>query len=241
PKYHHLMKKLALHVAVLSLLTLSVHAAVGVAYVGNSTVGYFKSSANTELSLGGVAVGVFTNTLASGPSASFWTGISGQSGASAWSSILAQGFQDVRSMSPTGNPSDWLFPTNLAGTASGINITTLPANSRLYVIGFDNGSFSTATPSSSWSGAVEWGVVSAFGHVTSTENFLSPADLGTKSLNFGSAYNLVSGDVVVGSLAPGYGSTTRNVLLVPEPSTYALLAISGIGFAGYVIRRRRRA
>lgn len=28
---------------------------------------------------------------------------------------------------------------------------------------------------------------------------------------------------------------------VPEPSTYALLAMSGIGVAGYVIRRRRRA
>lgn len=28
--------------------------------------------------------------------------------------------------------------------------------------------------------------------------------------------------------------------VVPEPSTYALLAISGIGFAGYVMRRRRR-
>ncbi|MBU3666564.1 MAG: PEP-CTERM sorting domain-containing protein [Chthoniobacterales bacterium] len=34
------------------------------------------------------------------------------------------------------------------------------------------------------------------------------------------------------------GSLELNV--VPEPSTYALLALSGIGFAGYVVRRRRR-
>jgi hypothetical protein len=27
---------------------------------------------------------------------------------------------------------------------------------------------------------------------------------------------------------------------IPEPSTYAMLAMAGIGFAGYVIRRRRR-
>jgi hypothetical protein len=34
------------------------------------------------------------------------------------------------------------------------------------------------------------------------------------------------------------GSLDLNV--VPEPSTYAMLTMAGIGFAGYVIRRRRR-
>jgi hypothetical protein len=34
------------------------------------------------------------------------------------------------------------------------------------------------------------------------------------------------------------GSLQVNV--VPEPSTYAMLALAGAGFAGYVIRRRRR-
>jgi opacity protein-like surface antigen len=32
----------------------------------------------------------------------------------------------------------------------------------------------------------------------------------------------------------------NNLEVVPEPSTYALLALSGIAFGGYVIRRRRR-
>ena len=32
----------------------------------------------------------------------------------------------------------------------------------------------------------------------------------------------------------------NNLQVVPEPSTYALLALSAAGFGGYVIRRRRR-
>jgi len=36
------------------------------------------------------------------------------------------------------------------------------------------------------------------------------------------------------------GSDWASVTPVPEPSTYAMLALAGAGFAGYVIRRRRR-
>jgi len=31
-----------------------------------------------------------------------------------------------------------------------------------------------------------------------------------------------------------------NMEIVPEPSTYALLALSAVGLGGYVLRRRRR-
>jgi len=37
-----------------------------------------------------------------------------------------------------------------------------------------------------------------------------------------------------------YGLRGLEATVVPEPSTYALLALAGAGFAGYVIRRRRR-
>jgi hypothetical protein len=55
-----------------------------------------------------------------------------------------------------------------------------------------------------------------------------------------------------GSVAAGTSFTTLaqsgsnyafrgvDINAVPEPSTYAMLALAGAGFAGYVIRRRRR-
>jgi|688.fasta_scaffold96569_5 hypothetical protein len=36
-------------------------------------------------------------------------------------------------------------------------------------------------------------------------------------------------------------STVSNIAVVPEPSTYALLALSGLALGGYAMRRRRRA
>ncbi len=41
--------------------------------------------------------------------------------------------------------------------------------------------------------------------------------------------------------ASGSNVTLQSVAAVPEPSTYALLAMSGFALGGYVMRRRRRA
>lgn len=38
-----------------------------------------------------------------------------------------------------------------------------------------------------------------------------------------------------------YNAGVEQIQMVPEPSTYALLAMGGIGMAGYMIRRHRRA
>jgi hypothetical protein len=84
-------------------------------------------------------------------------------------------------------------------------------------------------------GGNQWGVVSAFGHSTTSENWVSPADLGSKSLQFKSS-NLVASDVFVGSLASNY-ATTFNVQLIPEPSTGALITCGIIAF--YSLRRKR--
>jgi len=46
-----------------------------------------------------------------------------------------------------------------------------------------------------------------------------------------------------GSTAPGATAnvTVQSVAAVPEPSTYALLALAGIALGGYALRRRRNA
>ena len=50
--------------------------------------------------------------------------------------------------------------------------------------------------------------------------------------------------LVAGSAPSASSGTSRiddvTISVVPEPSTYAMLALAGAGFAGYVIRRRRR-
>ena len=65
--------------------------------------------------------------------------------------------------------------------------------------------------------------------VTWNSSTAEPPNLAAINLRQGSA-SITSG-VLVNSL---------ELQVVPEPSTYAMLALAGAGFAGYVIRRRRR-
>jgi len=80
--------------------------------------------------------------------------------------------------------------------------------------------------------------------VTGTTAFNNYLDFGlTPSAPGTGNYSDVKGVIVTwANASPETINTTMSVVaVVPEPSTYALLAMSGMAFGGYVVRRRRRA
>jgi len=85
----------------------------------------------------------------------------------------------------------------------------------------------------------------SFTYTNATTLFVSANDrdgVGTFTTNITVAGGISSFELYASDMA---GDTQRqpyfnDFQVVPEPSTYALLALSGIAFGGYVIRRRRR-
>jgi len=222
----------------------STHAVVTIAHVENSAIGYFVDSGGVNLvSTGEVSFGYFSTDGTAAtiyqPTSATWSSLLSDGAGNAWSGLIALGWRDVRTLGTLGTGFDPSFSTggspttNIGATVQNIPFAAVPSNTRLYVIGFNAGSWNNVTKTATFGSATEWGVVSAWGHSTTSQNFASPADGGTKSMNFKNAA-LTSSDVIVGSLV---NSSNGVVAMVPEPSTGALMMI---GAAGLVALRRLR-
>jgi hypothetical protein len=212
----------------------SGYSAVTIAHVENSSTGGFRTQSGLSLSAGEISVGFFT----SDPTVAQWNSLAAASVATAWDSVLSLGFKDVRSLAGAtlATGFDWSFltgtapSTNIGGTVQNIPIASLPQNTRLYVLGFNAGTWDNTSKTGTFGQATEWAVVSAFGHATASQNFISPADLGTKSITFKAAA-LTASDILVGQLL---SSTDGTVSMIPEPSTSALM------FGSLLLALRRR-
>jgi hypothetical protein len=123
-----------------------------------------------------------------------------------------------------------LFPATSAG-----NIAT---GTLLYALVSASSSFATGSPWALVTGP-DWLSPDPTSPTASTIIELSLSGNTITSAGFGGpgvgAYFSTSGTVT------STGDAGGNLILVPEPSTYALLALSGLAFGGYMVRRRRRA
>ncbi|NCY22651.1 PEP-CTERM sorting domain-containing protein [bacterium] len=223
----------------------TTHAVVTIAHVENSAIGYFVDSGGVNLvSTGEVSFGYFSTDGTSAniyqPDSNAWASLLSGGAGNAWGSLLSLGWRDVRTLGTLGTGFDPSFSTggspttNIGATVQNIPFASVPSNTRLYILGFNAGSWDNTTKTATFGSATEWGVVSAWGHATSSQNFASPADGGTKSMNFKNAA-LTSSDVLVGSLV---SSANGVVAMVPEPSTGALMMIGAFGLVA--MRRLRK-
>jgi hypothetical protein len=80
---------------------------------------------------------------------------------------------------------------------------------------------------------------SSFGLTSSTVQVAVSTDSTPGEFDWSNVVNFNLVNSSIGTIDATF--TNLEVAAVPEPSTYALLALSGVAFGGYIIRRRRRA
>jgi hypothetical protein len=132
------------------------------------------------------------------------------------------------------------FTDSLGQFYQSVDLGTTSANIRLFAWGY-----STPTASAS----ANWTVVSGtIGGLTIYDGVWlapSPSAIDVNIIELGVTSNVLYANsnpgnaLVANSNAPSEGSA--DIVLVPEPSTYALLSLAGLALGGYAARRRLRA
>lgn len=194
---------------------------------------------------GGVTIGYFSSAAPSDAVIAAWAA------STAVNNLLSQGWIDLRtvtggSMQANG---DWDWPgggnpgtlgNKIGGTFNWI-FDANAAGKQLYVFAFNSGSSgfgfsssstvaasSSAFTSSSFAGSSQWAVLKG-------ATWLLPASDGTP-INLKVADIDTTGELIVGTETGA--NTFRDIAMVPEPSTGALMMIGGLGLVA--LRRLRK-
>jgi hypothetical protein len=222
-------------IILLSILFYASHT-FGVVTLGHvqngSSAGQFRQDDGTLSSAGGVSIGFFTGSAPSDAT------LQGYSPSTAYASLLAAGWVDIRNVASTTDPTAgaWDYP-GIGGTASNISTAgTYGLNKQLYIVAFNAGSYVVGTEgnisstSSSFAGSTQWAIVK-------DATWTHTADPSGITLQLNAISNLAPGELIVGTKNVLDGANDIRMVAVPEPSRMArsLLAVFGL------IARRRRA
>ena len=130
----------------------------------------------------------------------------------------------------TDNLGQFYFSFDLASTA---------VSTRLF-----SWSYSTVAASESANWTIASGVIGGAGDYNAAWLSVAPADTTVNVIELGINSNVLYAKSSTGinfSSNTSFDPNGANLNLVPEPSTYALLAMSALGLGGYVVRRRNRS
>jgi hypothetical protein len=160
-------------------------------------------------------------------------------GVTSMSDILNPGGSNPFTVLFTGTMGYNLPPVTAGLFSAGITSTdsSIVGKQLFFIIGNSSVSLSSATQAGVFSSS-SW-IIPALGDPTPTSFTadISEVPRGPTGIFFGSQG--IGTPVTQGLTDPA--APNYNLQVVPEPSTYALLAMSGLALGGYMIRRRRRA